>query len=250
VSIREDILAPTRRVIFVVAILGVATVMVSLGRWQLRRLHQRRATNAVLAAATALAPLVLPADLARSRSIDSGRRIVTRGHFDLADQMLLRGRVQNDGPGLQVITPFVLDSTAITLWVLRGFVPSPDAVTPPDTILAPATGTVEIRGTAFAIPVTSDSGAPLAHLGTMTWQRLDRDVVTRRRPGSLAVYLLLAGDSAGAGRLAIVAPTPLNDGPHLSYAIQWFGMALAVLTFAVIVLWRDGRGPLRPPAAP
>lgn len=243
-------MAPARRVIFVVAVLSVATVMVSLGRWQLRRLHQRRAANAVLASATAMPPLQLPAELARNQAIDSGRRIVARGRFDLTGQMLLRGRVQNDGPGLQVVTPFVLDSTATTLWVLRGFVPSPDAVTPPDTILAPAEGTVEISGTAFAIPVTRDGGAPLAHLGTTTWQRLDRAVLSRRRPGSLSVYLLLAGDSSGAGRLAIVAPTPLNDGPHLSYAIQWFGMALAVITFAVVVLWRDGRGPLRTPEAP
>ena len=41
------------------------------------------------------------------------------------------------------------------------------------------------------------------------------------------MYLLLAGDSTGPARLAPVPPPELNDGPHLNYAIQWFGIALA-----------------------
>ncbi len=167
--------------------------------------------------------------------------MVARGRFDTTDQMILRGRVQNDGPGLQIVTPFILDSTNTVLWVLRGFVASPDAVTPPDTIPAPAEGTVTINGLALAIPITKDSGAPLLHNGVTSWKRLDRAAVAQRRAGSLDVYLMLAGDSAGAGHLALVAPPELNEGPHLSYALQWFGIALAVLTFGVVILWRDGR---------
>jgi surfeit locus 1 family protein len=233
-----------------VAVLLVAVSAVGLGRWQLRRLHDRRASNAALSAAGQLPPLALPAGLPGSGTIDSGRRIVATGHFEPADQLILRGHVQDDAPGVQIVTPFVFDTGSAVLWVLRGFVRSPDAVTPPDTIRAPDTGAVTIEGLAYAIPVTKDSGAPLLHHGVTTWKRLDRAVVTARRPGSLAVYLILAGDSAGAGRLATVAPPQLSDGPHLSYALQWFGIALAVLTFGGVVLWRDGRGSPQRPEAP
>ena len=62
-------------------------------------------------------------------SIDSGRRIEARGHFDTAGEVVIRGRVQDDAPGVQIVTPFILDGDAGVLWVMRGFVRSPDAVT-------------------------------------------------------------------------------------------------------------------------
>lgn len=237
-------MSPPRRIILSVLVLAVAAAAIGLGRWQLRRLRERQASNAILIAAGGRAPMQLPAELPADRAIDSGRRVVARGQFDLSDQVILRGHVQTDGPGIQIVTPFVLDSSDAVLWVLRGFVSSPDAVTPPDSIPAPEPGTITISGLALAMPETRDSGAPLAHNGVTSWRRLDRRMIARRREGSLGVYLLLAGDANGPGHLAAVQAPVLNDGPHLSYAIQWFGIALAVLTFGVIVLWRGGRAPL------
>ena len=243
-------MSPARRVLFIGAVVCVAGAAVTLGRWQLRRLATRRASNAVLLAARARPPLELPADLRAGTPIDSGRRVVAHGRFDPGDQLILRGRAQDEAPGLQVVTPFVLDSGVAVLWVVRGFVPSPDAVTPPDSIPAPASGEVTIDGLVFATPVTGDTGKPLLHNGVTTWLRLDRTVLARRRPGSLDVYLLLAGDAGGPGRLPVVPPPELNNGPHLSYAIQWFGIALGALTFGGLMLWRDGRARPRRPAAP
>jgi len=241
--------SPVRRTAIIVAVVVVASVAAALGRWQLRRLHSRRASNAILLAARAKAPLQIPDDLRRGMPIDSGRRIVARGHIDTGD-VVIRGRVQDDAPGVQIVTPFVLDNGAGVLWVMRGFVRSPDAVTPPDSVPRPFAGDTVVSGLALAVPITGDSGQPLVHNGTVTWKRLDRGMLVRRRPGSLPVYLLLAGNSAGPGRLAVVAPPELGNGPHLSYAIQWFGIALAVLTFGAIMLWRDGRSRPQSPGAP
>lgn len=238
-----------RQFLFVLTVFSVAAAATGLGRWQLRRLRERRASNGVLLAAGERPALDLTAAVNPVTSIDSGRHVVAHGSFEPQDQIVLRGRVQDDAPGLQIVTPYVLDGGGV-LWVVRGFVPSPDAVTPPAMIPTPAPGPVTISGLALAVPVTSDSGAPLRHNGVTTWKRLDHNTLAKLRPGSLPVYLLLAGDSAGPGRLAIVPPPELSDGPHLSYAIQWFGIALAVLTFGVIVLWRDGRGSPQRPGAP
>lgn len=236
-----------RRTMLLVTVLLVAAVTIALGRWQLRRLHARRASNAVLRAAQDRPPLELPDAVLKGAPIDSGRRMVARGHFDTTSQMVLRERVQDEAPGVQVVTPFVLDSDAGVLWVLRGFVRSPDAVTPPARIPLPVSGDTLISGLALALPVTTNGGQPLVYHGTTTWKRLDRATVASRRAGSLAVYLLLAADSAHTGGLAVVPPTPFSDGPHLSYAIQWFGIALAVLVFGALMLWRDRR--TRPPPA-
>lgn len=200
-------------------------------------------------AARSREPLQLPSQLGNG-PIDSGRRVVAHGHFDPRDEMVLRGRVQNGGPGIQVVTPFILDSSAAVLWVVRGFVASPDAVTPPEAITPPEAGDLTIQGFAYELPQTADSGQPLIHAGHSSWRRLDRAVVQRRRSGSLPVYLLLQGDESGPGRLPTEPPAPLTDGPHLSYAIQWFGIAFAVILFGVIVLWRDGRASPRRREAP
>ncbi|HEY4100745.1 MAG TPA: SURF1 family protein [Gemmatimonadales bacterium] len=225
----------------IAASLGMAAVTISLGRWQLRRLAGRKASNAVFLAAQAESPIHLPQDLSPGIAIDSGRRIVARGTFDVARQLLLRGRVQNDAPGLEVVTPLVLQGDSTVLWVVRGFVGSPDAATPPDSIPAPGSGEVTVTGVAFAIPRAADSGRPLVHNGVSTWQRLDQRVTHARATGSLDVDLLLAGDTTGPGKLATIPLPEISNGPHLSYAIQWFGMAFAVLLFPVIILWRERR---------
>lgn len=243
-------MSPVRRATLVVTVVVVAAAAVALGRWQLRRLHARRTSNAILLSARNKPPLQLPDDPLRGISIDSGRRVEARGHFDTGGEVVIRGRVQDDAPGVQIVTPFVLDSGAGVLWVMRGFVRSPDAVTPPASLPRPVAGETLVSGVALATPITGDSGQPLLHDGATTWKRLDRAMLARRRPGSLPVYLLLAGDSGGPGKLAVVVPPELSDGPHLSYAIQWFGIALAVLTFGAIMLWRDGRERPQPRGAP
>ena len=67
-----------RRTLLVVAVVLIAATAIGLGRWQLRRLGERRASNAALAASGQLAPLNLPGSISATGAIDSGRRIVAR----------------------------------------------------------------------------------------------------------------------------------------------------------------------------
>lgn len=180
----------------------------------------------------------------------AGRRVTAKGVFNPAHQILIRGRVQNQAPGLEVVTPLVLSGGGGVIWVLRGFVPSPDAATPPDRITPPDTGIVEVTGLTIDVPERSDSGKPLRRGAVTTWARLDGAVMRSIVPRSLPIELLLAGDSTGPGRLAPVPPPELTNGPHLSYAIQWFGIALAAVVFGIIFLWRDRPGSVQPPGAP
>ncbi len=227
----------------------MSVTSIALGRWQLRRLSARQAANAALLSARALPVLDLGVNGPIGGSV-VGRRVTAKGVFDPARQILIRGRVQSDAPGLDVVTPLVLSGGGGVLWVLRGFVPSPDAATPPVRIPPPDTGLVMVTGLALDIPVRSDSGKPLRHGSVTTWARLDGAVTRSFVPTSLPIELQLSGDSTGPGRLDPVPPPELTNGPHLSYAIQWFGIALAVLVFGVMFLGRDRPGLVRRPAAP
>src|SRR5947207_7840679 len=114
-----------RDLIALVGALLVAGGCVRLGIWQLDRLHQRRAHNALVAAARARPELEirdgppLPIDSLRDR------RLRARGAYDYARERLWHGRSYEGIPGVDFVTPLRLsDRTAVL--VDRGWAPSPD----------------------------------------------------------------------------------------------------------------------------
>lgn len=239
-----------QRTAVLLLVVSLAAVAVRLGVWQLSRLSARRASNATLLAARALPPIDLGAPSVAD-SLLTGRRITARGSFRDAGTLLLRNRAFRDAPGLHVVSPFEVSGSGAVVWVLRGFVNAADAVSAPRPLPAPTPGTVRITGLAAEAPETRNAGQPLALGGDTTWQRLDRDVLAARDPGALPMFVYLEGPASGPGGLPTVEPPSLDEGPHLSYAIQWFGIALAILTFGWVVVRRRGdRGPAPPPAAP
>jgi surfeit locus 1 family protein len=149
-----------------------------------------------------------------------------------------------------VVTPFRVSGSGRLIWVLRGFVPAADGVRP-DSVPQAAHGSQTIRGELHALPVTDDAGRPVVTRGDTTWQRLDAAVARQRRPDAESLVLYLEGGETGPGQLPAVEAPALGNGPHLSYALQWFGIALAILAFGVYGLrWPSGRGRARPHAAP
>ena len=200
----------------VVAIL-VATVCVLLGRWQLNRLTQRRARNSVLAARLALPPLTVR----RDTGADSARqrRVVTHGVYDFSAERAWPGRSFQGTPGVALITPLRLADGSVVL-VDRGWVPSPDAFHV-DHALYREPDTATVTGIALIPPRG----------------RGDVDVA-----GFLPFVIQLETPEPPPNRgLPRRWPPPaLDDGPHLSYAIQWFSFALIALV-GTAVLIRKGR---------
>ena len=200
----------------VVAIL-VATVCVLLGRWQLNRLAQRRARNSVLAARLALPPLPVRRDV----TADSARqrRVVTHGVYDFSAERTWPGRSFQGTPGVALITPLRLADGSVVL-VDRGWVPSPDAFHV-DHALYREPDTATVTGIALIPPRG----------------RGDVDVA-----GFLPFVIQLETPEPPPDRgLPRRWPLPaFDDGPHLSYAIQWFSFALIALV-GTAVLIRKGR---------
>jgi len=200
----------------VVAIL-VATVCVLLGRWQLNRLVQRRARNSVLAARLALPPLPVRRDIAADSARQ--RRVVAQGVYDFSAERTWPGRSFQGTPGVALITPLRLADGSAVL-VDRGWVPSPDAFHVAHTLYREP-DTVTVTGIALIPPRG----------------RGDVDVA-----GYLPFVVQLETPEPPPNRgLPRRWPTPtFDDGPHLSYAIQWFSFALIALV-GTAVLIRKGR---------
>jgi surfeit locus 1 family protein len=249
------------------SLLGITVVVAAacggLGFWQLDRLKTRRAANR-----HSLSQRDLPVlDLA-VESPPAGltyRRGQVAGTYDFDNEFLLRGRVLLGAPGVQVITPLRIPGRDTALLVNRGFVPTNDAGPPPAGLRYQEPATATISGIVRPMP-DADDGAPIEMPLGESWRRLDLTAMRDRLPYPVASYYLIATadttqsvDHTAKGSVLPlrVEPPVLDDGPHKSYAIQWFLIGATAIGFGVAFARRGPAGARRagtgiapPPGAP
>lgn len=190
-----------------------------LGVWQVARLHQRRDLNAAIRAREALPPI----DLAGTPlTLDSvrWRRVRATGVYEYAHERVWAERTYQGAPGVALLTPLRLSDGRAVL-VDRGWVPSPDAVRVDAERWREGSGdSAEVAGLAVPPPSTGlrkDPGYPVLPFV------IEDTIPPRPREGV-------------AGSVPWRWPSPeLSDGPHLSYAIQWFSFAVIILGGSLIL---------------
>ncbi|HJR64609.1 MAG TPA: SURF1 family protein [Gemmatimonadaceae bacterium] len=221
---------------FLIALI-VAGLCIRLGLWQLDRLEQRRARNEVIAERMRAAPVLigaLPDDTSRLRY----RRVLVSGTFDFEHQLVVTGRAREGSPGVYLLTPLRLEGGAVL--VNRGWVYSPDAASadltrwrePEDVSLE---GYVEPLGVLQGTAARSGSSDRV--------RALDAGLIDSAIPYDVEPFYVVATSPSAAGaqgpvRLTIPA---LDEGPHKSYAIQWFSFAAIALVGVPILVRHEAR---------
>jgi surfeit locus 1 family protein len=234
-----------RRLVLLSTTVLIGAACLALGVWQLGRLTTRRAANARALTGRALPPLV--ADSTSTPRLLPNRRAVLTGELDPGHEFVLRNHLLRGVPAVQIVTPLRIPGTDSAVLVNRGYVPALDAVDPGQAEWAEP-GTRVFRGTLLAVPERGD-GAPIQHNGRETWKSLDLLAVRGRLPYPVvAVYLVAQPDPAEGSAHTITGTVypfraelpPMEEGPHLMYAVQWFGIAAAVLAFGVMFILKSG----------
>jgi len=225
----------------------VAVTCVALGIWQIARLHQKQQFNAAVRAGLAVAPAPVDAVLIDGVDPDAVRyrRATATGTYDTEHGFVLYARTQDSQAGNHLLTPLML-SDGRAILVDRGWVPL-DVDTPGAPEAAPPTGAVDVEGVLFPSegdpPGAVDTGGP----AETTLSRVDLGTIQSQLPYDIAPsYLLLQGQTpVQANGLPKPSPLPeLSEGPHLSYAIQWFTFAVIAVAGFVVLALREGRDPL------
>jgi surfeit locus 1 family protein len=205
----------------------VALVCGRLGFWQLDRRAERRALNATLDARLALPPLAFDSGTTLLGMVPDSlrfRRARAAGRLDFSGQVIEIARSFQGAPGVHVLTPLRL-ADGVGVLVDRGWTYAADGMTvDAAALLEPDSTVVEglfgLRGGRFGVlPDTVRTGYPL-------------------------VPLVLRRTSPSPGMPAALRPVPppaLDDGPHLSYAVQWFSFAAIALVGGALLARRDTR---------
>lgn len=211
-----------------VAAVGVTCVI--LGFWQLDRLEERRVTNLVHAARFEEPPQSIDRLLQLAGDdIDSleFRRATATGEYHPAEEVLIRSRVRDGIAGFGVITPLV-DTDGSAVAVDRGWVPL-EFDTVPVSAAPPPDGTITVTG---VIRLSEQRGALGRDDSTAeedaSFSRIDLDLLDTMVTAELEpVYLQELREGSPIDLPATAPPPDFDDeGPHLSYAIQWFSFAV------------------------
>ena len=229
-----------RNVIAIAIAVFVAAACIRLGLWQLDRHRQRVAVNELaidrMTHPPARSLAALPADTGAARY----RAVELRGTYDFEHEFVLLHRTSRGSPGVNLLTPLRIPGEERAVIVNRGWVYSPDG-TSVDLERWREPGEATVRGYALPIPSYGEESAAQAR----SVRRLDLADMAGRVPYPLAPIVVIdtatpASAEGTPGRLGAVA---LDDGPHLSYAMQWFSFAAIALIGVGIMVWRDRQRP-------
>ena len=238
------------RVGFSIAAIFLALVFSSLGFWQLRRLAERRAQNRILSSRRFNTPIELGA-IGSDTGAARFRRVRVKGAYDYANEFALTLRTRNGSPGVDIITPVSRAGNDTLVLVNRGWIYAPDGMT---ADISKWNEGDSVNAIGFVETFSSGPPYPPRSPGRQRAYRwLDRATIESDLHRPVApFYVLLAPDSetgypmpratpASEKRLAElpprVEPRGLDEGPHKSYAIQWFSFA-AISIFGLIFFLR------------
>ncbi|MGV8976995.1 MAG: SURF1 family protein [Cellulomonas sp.] len=240
-----------RMLVLLLVLLGAAAVCVRLGVWQLDRAEIRGESSAAqqLAAQEAQPPVGLGDVLAPQTAFTGGlvgRRVVVRGVYDAAGQVLVVDRALDGRTGYLVLTPLrvtddrprpaassaaTLDATPVVaapeevpagtpvLPVVRGWVAVPDDA----AALAVPTGEVTVTAWLQSSEASGRSDLPPGQVDAISSAQL-----LNRWGGPIWTgYGVLRASDPDQGDGLTLLPTPVRSGTglnvqNLAYAAQWW----------------------------
>jgi cytochrome oxidase assembly protein ShyY1 len=203
-----------------------AILCVCLGTWQLARRAEARAEIDRVETNWDSQPVPIDDVLPELDSFDADDKWVPvelTGHYLVEDQLLARNRPLGGTTGFEVLVPFELADGTVFI-VDRGWVPIGNEQDAPDAVAPPPSGEVTVVARLKGgEPTVLGRSAPEGQVATIN---LPEIAELLDAPTYTGAYGLLVSEDPPVDRpIAATKPEP-DEGPHLSYAFQWFVFAL------------------------
>ncbi|MGB1506244.1 MAG: SURF1 family protein [Acidimicrobiales bacterium] len=213
---------------------SMVVAMIGLGFWQLDRLEARKADNDQIRAASD-APARPIEDVLDDPGVLDHTAVTVTGNYRADLSFLVANRTFDTRPGSWLATPVELADGRLAV-VVRGWVPRTMVATDAVATIETPTGAVVITGRLFDSVDGGRIGEGRTSLPEIS--RVELDVVSRLL-GVDVVGRWVQLESQDPPRNEVPVPVPppvLDDGPHLSYAFQWFFFSVSgALTYLFIL---------------
>jgi cytochrome oxidase assembly protein ShyY1 len=224
---------------FHLLVVGAMIAMVNLGFWQLRRLDERKSFNAIVEARYDAAPRPLDDVLTPGAEPDDleWTPITVTGTYQPDETVRIVNRSQNGFAGDNIVVPLELADGRLLL-VNRGFLPQGLDLPPA------AAGKVAVTGRLRPSQERRTGQLSDAAQGDLTEaQRVDIERLAPQFDGELLAMYVDRYDSTPAEPVDLepVIKPDLSEGPHLSYAVQWFIFTVAVAAGWVLAVRKSLR---------
>jgi len=254
-SFRPSILREPRWILAIVVATILVLGFVRLGIWQLDRLTERRASNALIELRELDPPRPLETLVSQYGTDPEDliyRRAIVTGRYQTSDEFFSIGRRYDDASGTMVVTPLEL-ADGSTMIIVRGLVPT-DTAGPPALGYEPPTGTVMLVGRIDDGEEPLRIGEPDPVDGDLqSISRVDLDYIDLWLEADvLPISLTLSeqDQTIGGNELFLIPRGELSEGSHLGYAVQWFSFAIIVGVGVAVLIRRTGSTQVIEPAEP
>lgn len=220
-----------------VVYLCLLPLLLALGNWQLGRSEEKRVL--IEQEQEGVASVVLHFTAAIDEDVDAlrYRRVEITGQYDPKHQFLLDNQISEGKAGYYVLTPFVVQGTEKAVLINRGWVPlNQNRLLLPDVPIHTLETTITGRINHFPGVGIKLAGAEIPGDGWPSLvQVVDREMLAKKLGYALFPFQVELDKNLADGfkrewRTATVMPPE----QHIAYAVQWFGLALAL---TILFFW-------------
>ncbi len=158
------------------------------------------------------------------------------GHPDFDRDLALTLRGNMGSPGVDILTPVLVAGNDSAILVNRGWIYSPDGMTA--DLSQWREGDTTFSG--YIEEFETGTGRDSVRLSGI--RRMNYAAIARVLPYPVRTFYIVAtSDSTPPNTTGVVRlkPPVLDEGPHLSYAFQWFSFATIAVVGAGIIIRRN-----------
>lgn len=218
-----------------VATVLLLPILVSLGFWQLDRAAQKRQLLQQFQQQQAEPAINL--NHARDSEFYSYQRIEVTGRFDAEHQFLLDNMVYQGRAGYQVITPLLMTGGGQAVLVNRGWLPQTGSRQELPPIPTP-TERLTLEGQ-LKLDSGKQFGLGESGIDAKTWPRviqwLEVEQVEKKLGYEVLDFVILQSPESPAGFKRDWYIKKIVPEKSISYAVQWFALALALVIIYLVV---------------
>jgi len=231
-------------------VLFAMALFVRLGIWQLDRLAQRRAQNAALLAVLDSPPLDLADPLPEETEAVENRLATVTGQYDFAQERILLLQSWQGRAGVALLTPLLIEGLdeepalsggEVAVLVNRGWVSQAEYEAGQLDNYQTETGMVQVDGY-LALGQSRRGDSP--NLAPQEVYRIDLAALQAALPYKLLPVVLVEAPTQefeSEPPLHATREVDLSEGPHLSYAWQWFIFCVLTGSLYLVFVRRSER---------